>query len=342
MLSREEVLTAEEIYMYDGCLYILPKKNGVVHTLSPKLIWGTTGNESFWDVWDDNPTLFESLTGEEALKIMDAWEINTKQDSDLLNKAIIFATERHAGQYRKSTKIPYILHPLEVVQILYSMKADTNLLIAGVLHDTVEDTNTTLEEIRELFGVDVAQLVDAHSEDKSRSWQERKQHTITELGQANIRIKMLALADKLSNLRSIASDYETIGDELWERFNAPKEKQAWYYSEIQDALFDMQTNYWCKHAYWEFVGLFKDVFVKFLIDKKREILYQLCITGECYYLKRNHPFWQFITDEVTQQLVNEQEESSTNFYKLYSLFENTQPIARKEAEFLVDCWLKDS
>lgn len=156
-----------------------------------------------------------------------------------LNEAINFAVKKHSDQVRKATTIPYILHPLEVLQILYSMRADTNVMIAGVLHDTVEDTDTTLDEIMELFGSDVAQLVASNSEDKSKSRDERKKHTIAELANADKRVKMLVLADKLSNMRSIAIDYEKSGDELWERFNAPKEKQAWYYSGVQDALYDM-------------------------------------------------------------------------------------------------------
>ena len=148
---------------------------------------------------------------------------NTVED---LNRAIIFATERHAGQARKGTDTPYIVHPLETMLILSNMQADLNVQIAGLLHDTVEDTNTALEEIATLFGDDVASLVGHHSEDKSKSWAERKTTAIMALKQADERIKMLVLADKLSNMRSIARDYAALGDGVWERFNAPKEKQA--------------------------------------------------------------------------------------------------------------------
>jgi hypothetical protein len=82
---------------------------------------------------------------------------------------------------------------------------------------------------------------------------------------------MLLLADKLSNMRSIAHDYEKIGDELWKRFNAPKEKQAWYYGGLQDALFSMQLYPECAQSYWEFVSRYKDVFVHFYHDKEKEI-----------------------------------------------------------------------
>ena len=104
-----------------------------------------------------------------------------QRENYLLEKAIHFATSKHAGQLRKGTKVPYIVHPLETMNILRSMNADTNLLIAGLLHDTVEDTDTSIEEIKEVFGTDVAALVGGHSEDKSKTWVERKTYAIKEL-----------------------------------------------------------------------------------------------------------------------------------------------------------------
>ena len=165
-----------------------------------------------------------------------------QRENYLLEKAIHFATSKHAGQLRKGTKVPYIVHPLETMNILRSMNADTNLLIAGLLHDTVEDTDTSIEEITGIFGTDVAALVGGHSEDKSKTWEERKTHAIKELADARRRMKILVMADKVSNLRSMAADYRVVGDKLWSRFNAPVEKQAWYYSGIQDSLWDMQTD----------------------------------------------------------------------------------------------------
>lgn len=177
-----------------------------------------------------------------------------------LDTAIIYAVEHHAGQFRKGSVRSYITHPLEVLQILKSMRADTNLMIAGVLHDTIEDTEATEEEIRELFGDDVANLVTAHSEDKSKSWQERKSHAIEELVTADKRLKMLIMADKVSNFRDMVLDYSQIGDELWNRFNAPFDKQAWFFRGIVDALHDMQDYPECAAVYFEIVELYKSLF----------------------------------------------------------------------------------
>ena len=239
---------------------------------------------------------------------------NTVED---LNRAIIFATERHAGQARKGTDTPYIVHPLETMLILSNMQADLNVQIAGLLHDTVEDTDTILEEIAALFGDDVASLVGHHSEDKSKSWAERKTTAIMALKQADERIKMLVLADKLSNMRSIARDYATLGDGVWERFNAPKEKQAWYYNGILDALGDMQQYTETTDAYKELTDLYKDVFVVYKISADYERLYQANTFGEAYCLMKGNPQWFPIN---------------------YRFRNNDIELTRKEAEYIEESW----
>ena len=174
-----------------------------------------------------------------------------------LEDAIIYATRQHEGTTRKQSVIPYILHPLEALLLLTEMDADLNLMMAGVLHDTVEDTDATCEEIRELFGEDVAELVSAHTEDKSKTWKERKTHTIEELATADVRMKKLVLADKLANLRSMDRDYQKVGEHLWDRFNAPKESQAWYYHGIIQGLNELAEREETAPIYQEMVELYQ-------------------------------------------------------------------------------------
>ena len=152
-----------------------------------------------------------------------------QQDALRVQQAVCFAANAHGTQLRKGSDTPYILHPMEVCCILSAMGADTDLMIAGLLHDTLEDTGTTREEIRDAFGEEVLALVCAHTEDKSKTWQERKSRTIRELVGADVRLQMLVLSDKLANLRSMVRDYNTLGEALWGRFRAPREKQAWYH-----------------------------------------------------------------------------------------------------------------
>ena len=178
----------------------------------------------------------------------------------LLLEAIEFATEKHKGQCRKGTARPYISHPLEVVEILESMEAEEELLIAGILHDTLEDTDATAEEIGQRFGERVLILVCGHTEDKSKTWKERKTHAVEEVRGAECRMKMLVLADKLSNLRDMKRDYAQVGEMLWERFHAPKESQAWYYHGMQDALSGVQEVSQAREAYKEMCELISGLF----------------------------------------------------------------------------------
>ena len=153
-----------------------------------------------------------------------------------IHEAIEFAAVKHRGQVRKGTDIPYIVHPMEVMYILTQNDCDETTVIAGLLHDTIEDAGATPEEIEAAFGKDVAQIVAAESEDKSKSWQERKQTTIDRLPNESFEAQLVCCADKLANVRSMFYDYRKIGEKLWERFNAPKERIAWYYGGIVDAL----------------------------------------------------------------------------------------------------------
>ena len=137
---------------------------------------------------------------------------NQPLDTTLLDRAIVFALRAHAGTERRGKGFPYIVHPLEAVEIVATMTADQELLAAAALHDTVEDTDVTIEQIREEFGEHIASLVEAESDikvtgvSKEESWRIRKQAAIDRLAAAPLDAKMVALGDKLSNMRAIARD----------------------------------------------------------------------------------------------------------------------------------------
>ncbi len=145
-------------------------------------------------------------------------------------EAIEFATKAHTGQFRKGTKVPYIVHPLGVAKILIEAGCSEDVAVAGILHDTVEDSSFKMDDIRREFGEEVARLVEGASEpDKSDTWENRKRHTIDILETASMDAVYVSLADKLANIRDIRADYEKLGDDVFLRFNRPKDKQEWYY-----------------------------------------------------------------------------------------------------------------
>jgi (p)ppGpp synthase/HD superfamily hydrolase len=162
---------------------------------------------------------------------------------NLIESAIELAAKAHHNQNRKGTDIPYITHPLAVGIILARAGCSDEVIIAGILHDTVEDTSVTLDCLRDNFGENVYMIVKGVSEpDKSLIWEERKNHTIDFLKGAPMDIKFVSLADKLNNITAIASDYVEIGEALWERFNRGKDEQKWYYKGLVQALHDDSAN----------------------------------------------------------------------------------------------------
>lgn len=157
--------------------------------------------------------------------------------SERLFDAIEFAAKAHRGQFRKTTRVPYLVHPLAVAQTLIEWGAPEDVVIAGLLHDTVEDTATTLGDLVSRFGEEVAVLVSYVSEpEKSLPWEARKAHTLEVLRRAPVAALTLACADKLDNLRSMAATLEREGEALWTRFKRGREAQRGYYGAIAELV----------------------------------------------------------------------------------------------------------
>ena len=188
---------------------------------------------------------------------------NRPLDTTLLDRAIVFAVRAHAGTERRGKGFPYIVHPMEAVEIVATMTPDQELLAAAALHDTVEDTDITIEQIRTEFGERVASFVAAESDephqrpDSVENWRARKQAAIDRLAHASRDAKIVALGDKLSNMRAIARDYAEQGDRLWDLFHAkdPKDHE-WHYRGLADALSELRNT----SAYKEFEYLIHQVF----------------------------------------------------------------------------------
>ena len=155
----------------------------------------------------------------------------------MIEEAIELAAQAHQGQLRKATETPYVSHPYAVGMMLALAGCPEELIAAGILHDTVEDTYVILDHIRERFGERVAALVEGCSEpDKSASWEERKRHTLEYLRTAAWEVRVVSCADKLHNIRTIRMAYEQIGDDVWGRFKRGRGEQEWYYRGLVESL----------------------------------------------------------------------------------------------------------
>lgn len=159
--------------------------------------------------------------------------------TERLMRAITFATVKHDGQRRKVNKEPFIAHPYRVAMLLKEHGCNQDLVIAGILHDVVEDTDGTLDEIDALFGQKVTQLVRTVTEkDKSLPWKIRKKQSIDQIRLASSDVKLIVCADKIDNLDSMLDNEMIYGDGMWHAFERGKKDQQWYYQKMFDSVTD--------------------------------------------------------------------------------------------------------
>ena len=154
-----------------------------------------------------------------------------------LEFAVIVAWRAHSGQVRKGGSIPYISHPLAVAKMLLKADCSQEVVVAALLHDTVEDTATTLEYIRDTFGETVAAIVAGCTElHCDLGWEACKRRHIARIETACRDVQMVTCADKLHNVCSMASQYTQWGESFWQHFARGRQEQAWYYRSMTLAL----------------------------------------------------------------------------------------------------------
>lgn len=179
-----------------------------------------------------------------------------------LYEALDFALKHHGKvrQVRKSTNIPYIIHPVGVMQILLKHTDDVEVIQAGILHDIIEDTDGSAEDIEKAFGSRVKTLVLQATEPNhdNLDWEERKKHTVCYVAnEAPFDALYVICADKLHNFSTIVEDYNALGEKVWQKFNRGKESQRWYYEKISEAILSRDEK---NPLFQEFYRLVHDFF----------------------------------------------------------------------------------
>ncbi len=183
----------------------------------------------------------------------------------LVTDATIFACQQHDGMLRKGTDLPYIVHPAEVMAIASALTSDPEILAAAVMHDVIEDCGVTESELAARFGPRVARLVMSETQlssgDPRRTWDARKQEALARIAAGDRDVKLIALSDKLSNMRAIHRDYDRDRDSMFLRFHQhDKRRHAWYYramTALLEAEFGSTAAWQELHAHVEHV--FADV-----------------------------------------------------------------------------------
>ena len=154
-------------------------------------------------------------------------------------QALVFATQKHSGQSRKQSSVPYVAHLLSVAALVLEAGGDEDQAIAALLHDVVEDCGgaPVLIEVRQRFGDRVARIVEGCTDtdqDPKPPWRARKEDYLRHLQQGGEDVRLVSVADKLHNVRSIVVDYRYLGESLWERFTGGRDGTLWYYRALLD------------------------------------------------------------------------------------------------------------
>lgn len=225
--------------------------------------------QEFIDYNQDGERICKSLPDNK-----DILYILNRDNSEFINRGILFAVVAHSKQKRKGTDFPYIIHPLEVGGIVSRLMDEDSVeiemskedvIVAALLHDVIEDTDYGYDDIYEEFNKAVADLVQDESEDKMRhiskekSWKIRKDTALKHLKDVRLEAKLIALADKLSNMRMSVESYYRKGDRMWDAFNEKDPAvQKWYYTEIARTLKDLNKT-WAMEEYYKCLKIvFKD------------------------------------------------------------------------------------
>ena len=155
----------------------------------------------------------------------------------LVDQATQYIARKHEGQYRGGLNVPYSTHLFGVARILKAANYEDDIVVAGLLHDVLEDTDATEEDVRELFGENILMLVKAVSEqDKSHNWKQRKQYMINQIKYLSENTLAIVLAEKIQNVRAIKYELSQLGESTWDYFNAGKDMQYWYYANIIEQI----------------------------------------------------------------------------------------------------------
>jgi len=161
--------------------------------------------------------------------------------SPVIDRALAVSATAHRHQERKGSQVPYIIHPVHVAILLMRHDFPEEVIVAAILHDVVEDTTVTIDEIGSEFGAEVARLVAAVSEQKQEGnqplpWRTRKEAQLDRLRSADRNTAALKTADAIHNLRATLTDFARIGDEVWKRFRGSPDEHLWYYATLAEIL----------------------------------------------------------------------------------------------------------
>jgi len=164
-----------------------------------------------------------------------------------LQRAFRYAANKHEGQTRKQTAVPYLSHLMAVTALVLEAGGDEDMAIAALLHDVVEDCGgmPRLREIQRMFGKRVAKIVEGCTDsfvNPRLEWKIRKGDYLKRLTHKDDETRLVSACDKLHNVRTVISDYRKDGESIWKRFNGGREGTLWYYRALSDEFQRRKAN----------------------------------------------------------------------------------------------------
>jgi (p)ppGpp synthase/HD superfamily hydrolase len=163
-------------------------------------------------------------------------------ERSLVEKAALIAFVGHAGQVRKDGGSPYVVHPYMAALKLAAHGFEDRVLAAALVHDVLEDTQVTPEQLEQLLGRDVVDIVRSLTEDKALPWETRKERYIEAIRVASDEVKAVSTADKIHNLESLFAAYALQGPEIWKVFNRGREQKCWFERALLKTLQETWTH----------------------------------------------------------------------------------------------------
>ncbi len=225
--------------------------------------------------------------------------------TDKIYKAIQYAVT-HYKDAGVGADGSYFLPSMEMLSILNSMnmgETRPDLMIAGVLYHTVEETETSIDRITEQFGNAAADLLRTHMQYLNLGWEEGSQRMIAEFKDTHEGFQILTLCDIVVRLRELVRELRITGEEAWRKQVTSKEKLCSYFIRLQDELYDMQFDEMLALTYWEMTELYKDIFIAFYLDLENRRLFQISIGGEGYMINPEKMQWDAWTEGIPEGAV---------------------------------------
>lgn len=225
------------------------------------------------------------------------------QEAKRIYKAIKYANHYHLCRICKESSRAFIIKPLEVLQVLSNIDADIDIIVAGILLEAFDESIESKNRLRDEFGEKVANLIFGYQGLREVAWNDRVMAECNRLAEATKREKILALADIVVKQRQLYLGYSrTIGD-YWSKLDVPYEASAKYYSNVQDALYDLEFDENLRSLYWEMVNTYKDLFVKYYFDEKQFCLYQVSADGVKTYKTSDDMAWLKFDDDLPNDVI---------------------------------------